>query len=178
MYFVKLGSVIGFTGLIIDIIGAWYIARGLVKKNLKEILQEAPQFGYGVNIAYVMGALTQKVEATIGFYLLAIGFAIQVISCLLWMELSSLNLTVWWLALDISILITIYKGLDATINSRIRSVKKNYLREVIKEHMKTTENPKQIGDLKRYLGYLSVKFDKNISLEEAWPKLLKSLDIR
>jgi len=41
----RLGNLIGVTGLILDIIGPWYLSRGLVRKNLMEIIQEAPIIG-------------------------------------------------------------------------------------------------------------------------------------
>src|SRR5688572_14587088 len=37
----SLGNQIGIFGLIIDIVGAWFLARGLVKKTEKEIEQES-----------------------------------------------------------------------------------------------------------------------------------------
>ena len=172
----RIGNLIGVSGLILDIIGAWYLSRGLVRKNLQEIVQEAPQAAFGINVAYVMGALTQRIEARTGFGFLFFGFGFQALSYLINMELSSLHIR-WWIALYISVLIAVYIVSDSLVKRRVRTVRKKYLREEIIKYMESTEKPKHIISTRRYLKYLGVKFDENIPIEDAWPKLLTELDL-
>ena len=176
--FVILGSLIGVNGLILDIIGAWYLSRGLVRKTLKEIVQEAPQFSFGINEAYVIGALIQKIEATMGFGLLFFGFGLQALPYILNTELSSIYITLWWIISDIAILVAIFKVSDRLVKRRGRTARKKYLREDILEKMRTTEkNLQHIDDTKRYLRHLGVNFEEDICTEDAWQKLLKELEI-
>lgn len=170
-------GLVGVTGLILDIMGAWYITRGLVKKNLNDIRHEAPQFTFGINEAYVIGALTQRIEARIGFVLLFWGFGLQAITYVLSTELSSMSILQWWLSADLFSLIMIFVLSDYAIKRTVRTTKKNFLREQIKKYIKSTENAKHLEDTKRYLRYLSVKFDEGISSEEAWHMLLLNLGI-
>lgn len=172
----RLGSLIGVTGLILDIIGAWYLARGIVKKNLEGIIEEAPKHSFGINEAYVMGALIQKLEASIGFGFLFVGFMLQALS-LVNTKPSSYNLSLWSITLDISVLIAFYIASHYIIKRKIRMIRKNYLRQEILKHIKTKGKPKHVADTKRYLGYLRIKFDDNISTEDAWSKLLVALSI-
>ena len=172
----RLGNLIGVTGLMLDIIGAWYLSRGLVRKNLKEIVREAPQASFGINVAYVIGALTQRIEARTGFGFLFFGFVLQALSYLLKMELSSLNLR-WWITLSISVPVVVFIVSDLLVKTRARTVRKKYLREEIIKHMEATDKPKHIEDTKRYLKYLGIKFDENISMEDAWSKLMTELGL-
>lgn len=173
----RFGSLIGVTGLILDIIGAWYITRGIVKKTLEEMTVEAPQFSWDVNHAYVIGALTQKNEAKIGFVLLFLGFAFQAVTYILNTELSSLNFSIWWVILDFTSLLAVAIVSHFIVKRKINNAKKVYLRKIIIAQLEETKGRQHIDDTKWYLRYLRVKFDDNISAEDALLKLLAALGI-
>ena len=172
----RLGSLIGVTGLILDIIGAWYLARGIVKKTLEEMTVEAPQFSWDVNHAYVIGALTQKIEAKIGFVLLTLGFTFQAITYILNIELSSLNF-IRLIILDSIVLIGVAIVSHFIVKIKVNNAKMAYLRKIIIAQLEETKGRQHIDDTKWYLRYLKVKFDDNISTEDALLKLLVVLDI-
>jgi hypothetical protein len=65
-------------GLMLDIIGAWFLAQSFVTKRLEDLTFEGTS-GYGSppNLRYIASVLHQKAEAQIGFTVLAFGFTIQ-----------------------------------------------------------------------------------------------------
>lgn len=76
-----LNVLIGVFGLMFDITGAWFISRGLVKKTDKQIINESRTY-YGANFNITKSNVYQKVECTIGFVFLAVGFMLQAIGYL------------------------------------------------------------------------------------------------
>lgn len=66
-------------GLLFDIIGAWYIARGLVLKTTDEFIEESTFF-FGNNDNSVVSGIRQKIECRSGFQMMFIGFGLQLLS--------------------------------------------------------------------------------------------------
>jgi hypothetical protein len=65
-------------GLIIDILGAYFLAQGFISKNLEDLTFEGTSgYGHAPNLRYITSNLYQKAEARIGFLLLALGFFLQ-----------------------------------------------------------------------------------------------------
>lgn len=73
-----LDKILFVAGLVFDIIGAYFLARGIANKPLREAARES-QVGFGgpPNLVYVKGVLEQKADAWIGVRLLIAGFCIQ-----------------------------------------------------------------------------------------------------
>lgn len=65
-------------GLIFDIIGAWYISRGLIRKTKEEIDIEAGG-KYNIHHSNKISLIRQKVECKYGFVFMFIGFLLQII---------------------------------------------------------------------------------------------------
>ena len=66
------------SGLTLDIVGALFLAQGLMSKRLDRLTYEGTSgFGSPPNLRYISSALEQKAEAQIGFCLLALGFVVQ-----------------------------------------------------------------------------------------------------
>ncbi len=65
-------------GLTLDILGAFWLAKSFIVKNLQDLTFEGTS-GYGSppNLRYIKSNLLQKSEAQIGFSFLAMGFILQ-----------------------------------------------------------------------------------------------------
>jgi hypothetical protein len=74
----SLASALFVFGLMLDILGAFYLAQSFISKNLEDLTFEGTS-GYGSppNLRYIRSNLYQKAEAQVGFCLLTIGFVLQ-----------------------------------------------------------------------------------------------------
>jgi hypothetical protein len=91
-----LSNALFVVGLTIDIIGAYYLAQGFITKDLDGLTFEGTS-GYGSppNLRYIKGSLYQKAEAQIGFFLLAIGFFLQMVDYVLFNAKTIQTVPVW-----------------------------------------------------------------------------------
>lgn len=76
-------------GLILDIVGAFYIVQGFIFKNSKDLVAESwgtsyPKNGYsgGMSDNLFRGFYKQAIEAKTGFVVLALGFLGQIVGIL------------------------------------------------------------------------------------------------
>lgn len=174
----SLSSLITLFGLILDIIGAWYISRGLVKKTREDIKKETG-FCFGPNDNYIISGLSQKAECKVGFIFLLFGFMLQGVGNLL--PSFSFNSCTPIFYRNIILVGLFFIILCFIISNKIiKKIIKNYIlihvSQVIKEHIKASnDSPMHIGDIKRYLDYLNINFDEEIKLEEAWQKLKEGI---
>jgi hypothetical protein len=75
---VTIGAQFSIFGLILDILGAWFLARGLVRKTNKEIRLESGTY-YGGNRFLSDSLNLQRIESRVGFGFLFLGFSFQLI---------------------------------------------------------------------------------------------------
>ncbi len=68
----NLNMVVSLTGLLLDICGAWFVARGLIKRSVEDIRMETGLIYDGA--PYIISGLIQKVDSMFGFGLLFTGF--------------------------------------------------------------------------------------------------------
>lgn len=170
----KLSVMLGVTGLILDIMGAWFISNGLIRKTFQEINDEAPGFGWSKNEAYMIGALTQKIEATVGFYVLSSGFTFQLLAYLVNYLAGYISTIVS--SLLVTGLLGVWTVSNYIIKRKINFAKKKLLVEQLTKNGYSSEKPMHVEDTKRYLRYLKVGYNENVTIEQAWPLLIKTLD--
>ena len=73
----KLTILISVFGLVVDIMGAYFLAKSFIRKQPEAIVEELTVYP-GLNIYFFKSMLYQKVEAIAGFFLLLIGFLGQI----------------------------------------------------------------------------------------------------
>lgn len=71
-----INNFIAILGLIIDINGAWYLSKGLMLKTREQIIKETG-FSYSNNDDYTISGIYSKIECSIGFIFLFLGFIFQ-----------------------------------------------------------------------------------------------------
>ena len=64
-------------GILVNVIGAWYISRCLIKKTQNEMKSENC-FVYSWNDDYVLSAMKQKIEGTVGIVFIVVGSLLQI----------------------------------------------------------------------------------------------------
>ncbi len=75
----NLDSFINAIGLAFDILGAWYLAKGLIKKSYSSMTNESGTY-YDKNIFLHISSIVQKYESILGFSYMFIGFGLQATS--------------------------------------------------------------------------------------------------
>jgi len=70
---------IGQAGLLLDIIGAFFLSQGFVLKQPEDVVREASSFWNG-NPFFLKSAISQRIEARVGFIFLLLGFVGQFLS--------------------------------------------------------------------------------------------------
>lgn len=71
----SINNSISLIGIVFDIVGAWFLSRGLIKKPIEEIRTESVMSFF--NYYYAPGSIRQKSESTTGFLFLFLGFVLQ-----------------------------------------------------------------------------------------------------
>jgi len=82
----KLTILISVLGLVVDIMGAYFLAKSFIRKQPEAMVEESATFT-GSNPYFLKSMLYQKVEAIAGFFLLLIGFLGQICGYLLQSDL-------------------------------------------------------------------------------------------
>jgi len=172
-----IGSLISVYGLMLDILGAWYLARALVKKTLEEIKKEAPKFSAGIYEVYVVGALHQKIESKFGFAFLFIGFSFQIAPYFLCDKYKSISVSIWWFFIGIIISLMLRFILEFFVKKAKNKLVKEFLKAQIFDYKYSLNNPMQIDNFKSYFGCLGKKYSNGASQEELWKELCKLLGI-
>lgn len=175
----EIGSLIAVFGLMLDILGAWYISRAIFKKTLDAIKEEAPKFSAGINEAYVVGALHQRIEAKFGFPLLSIGFFLQAVPNFLCEEYKSAIVSTCWFLLGVIIIVTLRFILEFFVKNAKTKLVKSFLKAYIIENYKkkNLNEPMPKKTVESYFIYLEKKYTDSASQEELWEELRKLLGI-
>jgi hypothetical protein len=79
MHDITLGNLLGLIGLILDIIGAWFLAKSFVIKNIEQMENETTTY-VGGNAFLLESMQEQRIEARFGFRFLFSGFLFQIIN--------------------------------------------------------------------------------------------------
>jgi hypothetical protein len=74
-------------GLLLDILGAYYLVRSFIQKGFQEMFQEAHGDFEGLPYDTLYGSYVQKIEAEIGLVLLVPGFVLQALSIIFFLKL-------------------------------------------------------------------------------------------
>ena len=169
-------------GLAFDVLGAWYISRGLMRKSKKDLENETG-FCFGPNDDYIIGGLSQKIECKIGFYILLLGFTLQGISSLLtakwFIAILSFVETIPFFIICLVIWFGCFFVLEKMVKRKVTSNIKDYVKDLVKQHInQECDAPYNVDDMKRLLGYLKISVNEGATPEEIWSKLKKNtLDI-
>lgn len=176
---VSIARFLTLIGLCFDVIGAWYISRGIMKKTEEELIKETG-FSFGPNNNYIISGLKQKVEGDFGFFFLLVGFSLQGISSLLnnvyFTKLLSIDtVIICFISLIVLIALTLIVT-DKIIRSRQKVYVKKHVYKVVEEHIRSNgDKPKQIQDIIRLLNYIGIVVSDSISQDEAWTKLKENV---
>lgn len=74
-------------GLLLDIIGAYYLVRSFIKKGFDEMFKEAHGDFEGLPYDTLYSSYVQKIEAEIGLFFLIPGFVFQALSTLFFLKI-------------------------------------------------------------------------------------------
>ena len=96
----KLNILLGMIGISIDIVGAYFLAQGFIRKNVEDAYVETLMAFQNLTVAKSM--MQQKAEAKIGLLILTIGFLTQLLSY----NTSNINLVISFDGNIIGIIIT------------------------------------------------------------------------
>lgn len=160
-------------GLLIDIIGAWFISRGLATKTTDEFISEAV-FTYGVNDSYIISGMRQHIECKYGFGLLFLGFGMQLIAQLYIDKIGIISISVFSLTVLIVILfvITMFLLFNGRVKVEYEKKANEYLKEKIIKAL-TAGYSLHVIDCMRYLRYTTpdIGLDSSELREELEKKL-------
>jgi hypothetical protein len=162
----------GLLGLSLDVIGAWFISRGLATKSLNDIKSETG-FSFAPNEAYIISGISQKIECKFGFIFLFFGFAFQAST---YVFSSSYQFTktdniISLLALTVCVFL-IYKLFNRLLNQLINRNRKKFIHDILIQFENEGNNHmKHIEDIKRYFSLLSLEYRQDVTQEEAWKRL-------
>ena len=154
----SVNNAISLIGIIFDILGAWFLAMGLIKKPIEEIRIESVMNFF--NYSYALGYIKQKTESTVGFLYLFIGFFMQGFS---YIDTQITNWGVFYIILPVAIIL----GFSIYVLSAKYLLYKNkeFILRVIKaeftDHNKIPIDPYQIN---KYLSLLDKKYEDQINL--------------
>jgi hypothetical protein len=155
----SINNAISFMGILFDILGAWFLARGLVKKPIEEIRRESVMsfFSY----SYALGYIKQKAESTVGFLYLGLGFSMQALSYV-FAQISNWNL------FYIVFIVTMFLGLVIFIfGLKYRRCK--YIEFILKVIKAESSNAKEIPidnyQINKYLTLLNRRYIKEDLLQ-------------
>ena len=170
---------IGLLGLCFDVIGAWYISRGLIRKTV-EVLKHETGFSFGPNDNYIISGYTQKIESNVGFIFLLLGFTLQGLSSIITKSSLVSSLSNAEGLLGLVLLFIAVTTFNIIANTVVKVNKKKfiniYVKGILIEHIDNSgDKPKSVLDSKRLLRYLDISCEDNISIEDAWNMLKKNV---
>lgn len=110
MYFSSITSgSLSQAGLVLDIIGAYFLAQGFIQKRPEDVVKETSSY-WGGNPFLLRSVISQRIEARVGFIFLLFGFMGQFLSYAgafassdyrVAGELVSFGIIVWVIAIEI-----------------------------------------------------------------------------
>lgn len=171
-------KLVAILGLAFDVLGAWYISRGLIRKTKKNIVSEA-EVTWGPNDNYIINGLVQKIECNVGFWLLLFGFVLQGISTILSGELMNKLLVSWQvltsLGVELASVLIVYKCSEHIIGKKSKKEILEHVKGVIKEYLASSESPMHPSNSRQYLLHLGINLKEEIPDEEVWNRLLEAI---
>ncbi len=98
----SVNNCISFIGIIFDIIGAWYLAKGSTTKSVEEIRTEKSLYNLFTKSLSADIEIKQKSESLVGFLILVLGFLLQGVSYII---VNIMNWNTFYGVLIISVII-------------------------------------------------------------------------
>lgn len=172
---ITLGKLITLFGLFFDVLGAWYISRGIIKKTEDELKSETG-FAFAPNDNYIISGLKQKIEGDYGFAFLTLGFTFQGISTIFNSGIFLNQVSLLYLLATSIIVLTIIILVEGSVRRAQKRSVGIHVYKVIQRHLNSSgDKPMHILDIKRFLGYLEVEVEDNYTQDQAWVKLKEQL---
>ena len=167
----SINSYISLLGIVFDIIGAWYLAKGLMKKTIEEIRSQAVGGFFKYPIA--LGELKQKVESINGFLFLSVGFLLQGYSYV-WVNIK--NWMIWYELLLLTMILLIIILIWCKYLYKV--LVKRFVIQVIKRESNNKPYMADADQSYRYLIEIKKKYknDNTIKLFEAKYPDIKNMD--
>lgn len=162
---------VGTIGLSLDIIGAYFLAQGFIKKTIIETWTETRDLVDG-NPLKMRGALHQMVEARVGFVLLFLGFIGQLLAYSGTFDLGKSTLGGPWILVGVFVWYFIYRLTQDMSVSISRQVLSGELWDVIEA---LAENVRVNPNSNRGTVYM---YALALDLEEADDESLLELSVR
>ncbi len=174
-------SYFSIIGLAINIIGVWFISRGIMKKPTKSFISES-FMTWGCNDDYVINGYLQRIECNCGFILVLMGSIFQVVDYM-FKDVFYIKATHYYIVIVFFVIVIfVCAVLLIALNLFVRKAHKKYVKKYLYFSYYKTENAinkKNEDDLRRHIRYIDLNYDleKRKSLEEIKNKIIKELGI-
>lgn len=157
----SINNLISLIGIIFDIVGAWFLASGLIKKPIEEIRRESIMSFF--NYSYALGYIKQKTESIIGFCFLLGGFLLQGFS---YIDTQITNWNIFYIVLFGTSLVACGICIFGFMNYRGKV--KEFILKVIAAESQGNEKeiPIDIYQILKYLQILSREYKQKDPIEE------------
>lgn len=160
--YIVLQNTVSILGLILDILGALYVSKGLLNKNAGELRKENC-FVYGVNDNYVINGMKDKIQCKYGFIIIFFGFILQILSQL---HSDAIFLCIFS-AFNACKILVVMAGIIIILHvigkAYVQWKYINFVKEYLCNKMAGIQNIKKInvGDLRRYIRYIKPNYDRD-----------------
>ena len=160
--YISLEKILVISGIMLSVIGAWYISRCLIKKTNIEMIKEAGTT-YSWNDNYVLSAIKQRIEGNHGITFIMFSALLQICFVIYSSETTSLIIFPVWSS--ITLILFLIMSLIVITNISVRNKYKKRVIEYISQNRNISEKTHE-KDIERYISYIDKNYNYSNQTKE------------